>query len=459
MRQTGIFGIDIPQLSDKPDITVVSDAIDAVEKNSGGRIEHLKASFEGNNITLSSTVRDKQYTKYYEGLTVMFESPMTLNMSGTYTVSIYNLSQQPLKLKTRVVKGDVVMATWTEQDGFKVANIAGGGGSTSKISVTQNAHGFNFTAVTYDSQLAKYVPTDISKGVQCEGIAVNIDENTFDLYMEGFVDVDADVRDDQGEGFVSDEYYFASETVAGKMQKEKPTTIVQPLVYAIRLENSLKFYINVAQPHDITHTLLTQENMNSYGFASSADIENINMKDNKQQDWIVGFQNSIIKPDYQNEDIMTYIQDPGTKLLGKVYWDKSVIPPRPYWCANTNTDVSVTNNFRLISLDEIGNSIYRSTTYYSVVNNVTYTIRRAGPIIVYNAIGQLKGTFNGVTTLTTISDARFIPAATVLIHSIISGGLMLDGSVDNKGNITLRFDKPTTDPFVSIIGTGIKYVY
>lgn len=283
MRQTGIFGIDIPQLSDKPDITVVSDAIDSVEKNSGGRIEHLKASFSGNNITLNSTVRDKQYAKYYEGLTVMFESPMTLNTSGTYTVSIYNLPQQPLKLKTRVVKGDVVMATWTEQDGFKVANIAGGGGSTSKISVTQNDHGFNFTAVTYDIQLAKYVPTDISKGIQCEGIAVNIDKNTFDLYMEGFIDVDVDVRDDKGEGFASDEYYFASETVAGKMQKEKPTTIIQTLVYAIRLDNSLKFYINIGQPFDIVQSYITQDNMESFGIASIARVEKIGIELDKKQ--------------------------------------------------------------------------------------------------------------------------------------------------------------------------------
>lgn len=363
MRQTGIFGIDIPQLSDKPDITVVSDAIDAVEKNSGGRIEHLKASFEGNNITLSSTVRDKQYTKYYEGLTVMFESPMTLNMSGTYTVSIYNLSQQPLKLKTRVVKGDVVMATWTEQDGFKVANIAGGGGSTSKISVTQNAHGFNFTAVTYDSQLAKYVPTDISKGVQCEGIAVNIDENTFDLYMEGFVDVDVDVRDDKGEGFASDEYYFASETVAGKMQKEKPTTIVQPLVYAIRLETSLKFYINVSNPHDIRHTLLTQENMESYGFASSADVEEIKTKEE--------FNRKLIEANEGFKTGVKYIDEPGQKKMYGIYYDRSKEPFVPYIALVDNNDTELTQNFAIATVAEAAWRNYRDNIITMIGSNVT----------------------------------------------------------------------------------------
>ena len=40
-----------------------------------------------------------------------------------------------------------------------------------------------------------------------------------------------------------------------------------------------------------------------------------------------------------------FIQDIGTKIIGRIYFDIDVTPYTPYYCISTNTDVTVTSNF------------------------------------------------------------------------------------------------------------------
>ena len=46
MRKSDFYGVDVPELGDRADITVVSQAIIDGENNQSGRIEHLKATYQ-----------------------------------------------------------------------------------------------------------------------------------------------------------------------------------------------------------------------------------------------------------------------------------------------------------------------------------------------------------------------------------------------------------------------------
>lgn len=113
MRQSDVYKINVPELGDRSDITVVSDAILAGEKNTIGNVQWMKATNSGNIITLTSETRTAKMSKYYNGLAVQFVSPINITASSGAQIKIDNLNAQPFTTTNDIEVGSVVCAVYS----------------------------------------------------------------------------------------------------------------------------------------------------------------------------------------------------------------------------------------------------------------------------------------------------------------------------------------------------------
>lgn len=114
MKQTKNFNISVPELGDKPDITQVSDAIQALEDALAGTLEVMNAEIQGTKLTLTSGARATKRTKYYEGMAIKFVAPIQINPNTVTTVSVDGLSDQTLEIPYLVNAGDSVDIIYKE---------------------------------------------------------------------------------------------------------------------------------------------------------------------------------------------------------------------------------------------------------------------------------------------------------------------------------------------------------
>lgn len=108
MKQTKNFNISVPELGDRPDITQVSDAIQALEDALAGTLEIMNASIQGTLLTLTSGARTTQRTKYYNGMSIKFIAPAQINPNTITRAKVDGLSEQTLEIPYLVNVGDSV---------------------------------------------------------------------------------------------------------------------------------------------------------------------------------------------------------------------------------------------------------------------------------------------------------------------------------------------------------------
>lgn len=184
MRESNLYGVRVPELGDRADITVVSDAILSNEKDQSGKVENMKATISGNIIALVSEARTNKLKQYYNGLSIQFTSPANIGIGSTHKIKIDNLVEQPFTIKTALKVGDIVNATYG-QSGFvssttplhndsakKETNITAGKGLTGGGDLTTNR--------TIDIESAT------------DGIVVN--ENNIELNIYDGVDSESTTR-------------------------------------------------------------------------------------------------------------------------------------------------------------------------------------------------------------------------------------------------------------------------
>lgn len=121
MRKSEYYGVNVPELGDRADITVVSQAIIDSENNQSGKVENMKATVGGTIISLTSETRQDALLKYYNGLAVQFISPVNASAGSSYKIKIGNLTEQPYNNKVDIKVGDVVQAIYGNT-GFISAN-------------------------------------------------------------------------------------------------------------------------------------------------------------------------------------------------------------------------------------------------------------------------------------------------------------------------------------------------
>ena len=121
MRKSEYYGVNVPELGDRADITVVSQAIIDSENNQSGKVENMKATVSETIISLTSETRQDALLKYYNGLAVQFISPVNASAGSSYKIKIGSLTEQPYNNKVDIKVGDIVQAIYGST-GFVSAN-------------------------------------------------------------------------------------------------------------------------------------------------------------------------------------------------------------------------------------------------------------------------------------------------------------------------------------------------
>lgn len=148
-----------------------------------------------------------------------------------------------------------------------------GGGNGTVYEIVQNNHGFNFNAVSLDGLTNRWVLADKNTGA--DAVAIKIDDNKFQLLLNGQGVIPTSSRDDKGNEFIYDEYYFLSNTVNGAFQKDKPTYgLFQPLFHTRMVENKLVADVQIGDIHDLTQHIVDSETIKEFGIATEKDLLN-----------------------------------------------------------------------------------------------------------------------------------------------------------------------------------------
>lgn len=141
------------------------------------------------------------------------------------------------------------------------------GGQTDTMQFTQANHGFIFTAVTLDGATRKWVKAN--KYTSADGIAIKIDNDRFDVVTRGVVNIPTSARDDKGEPFVYDEYYFLSQEVDGGFSRTKNEIgTFQYLAHISEIDNKQVAYIDIGDSYDLDYEVVDTETADRVGIGT-----------------------------------------------------------------------------------------------------------------------------------------------------------------------------------------------
>lgn len=141
------------------------------------------------------------------------------------------------------------------------------GGQTDTMQFTQANHGFVFTAVTLDGATRKWVKAN--KYTSADGVAIKIDNDRFDVVTRGIVNIPTSARDDKGEPFVYDEYYFLSQEVDGGLSRTKNEIgTFQYLAHISEIDGKQVAYIDIGDSYDLDYEVVDTETADRVGIGT-----------------------------------------------------------------------------------------------------------------------------------------------------------------------------------------------
>lgn len=141
------------------------------------------------------------------------------------------------------------------------------GGQTDTMQFTQANHGFVFTAVTLDGATRQWVKAN--KYTSADGIAIKIDNDRFDVVTRGVVNIPTQARDDKGESFVYDEYYFLSQEVDGGLSRTKNEIgTFQYLAHISEIDGKQVAYIDIGDSYDLDYEVVDTETADRVGIGT-----------------------------------------------------------------------------------------------------------------------------------------------------------------------------------------------
>ena len=141
------------------------------------------------------------------------------------------------------------------------------GEQTDTMQFTQPNHEFVFTAVTLDGATRKWVKAN--KYTSADGIAIKIDNDRFDVVIRGVVNIPTSARDDKGEPFVYDEYYFLSQEVDGGLSRTKNEIgTFQYLAHISEIDGKQVAYIDIGDSYDLDYEVVDTETTDRVGIGT-----------------------------------------------------------------------------------------------------------------------------------------------------------------------------------------------
>lgn len=168
--------------------------------------------------------------------------------------------ETPVDLRARILNDEFdeevarVVKAVNDQAEVKIQEIRDMTYKGVKIRVAQTGHGFNFTPIALDRVSGRYVKA--SRLYPAEGMAVGVDDNTFEYMIHGILEIPAGAKDSSGNDFVVNEYYFMDDTKEGRVTPIKPSYIFQP-VFSVTVKDGVKVaLIAIDTPIDLTPRIL-----------------------------------------------------------------------------------------------------------------------------------------------------------------------------------------------------------
>lgn len=141
------------------------------------------------------------------------------------------------------------------------------GEQTDVMQFTQPNHEFVFTAVTLDGATRQWVKAN--KYTSADGIAIKIDNDRFDVVTRGVVNIPTSARDDKGEPFVYDEYYFLSQEVDGGFSRTKNEIgTFQYLAHISEIDGKQVAYIDIGDSYDLDYEVVDTETADRVGIGT-----------------------------------------------------------------------------------------------------------------------------------------------------------------------------------------------
>lgn len=228
------------------------------------------------------------------------------------------------------------------------------GGQTDSMQFTQANHGFVFTAVTLDGTTRQWKKA--TKDTGADAIAIRIDNDRFDVVIRGIVNIPTQARDDKGNPFVYDEYYFLSQNVAGGLARDKSSIgTFQSLIHVSELDGKQVAYIDVGTPTSLDYEVLDKETAQRIGIATDDDINALDEKitentDNINKNYELIESNTGLPFDPNIRDI----SDVGTKVKDICYLFEGEI----YKClVNTDATTPESDKFQPISNNKLSDRL------------------------------------------------------------------------------------------------------
>lgn len=353
MRKSEYYGVNVPELGDRADITVVSQAIIDSENNQSGKVENMKATVSGTIISLTSETRQDALLKYYNGLAIQFISPVDASAGSSYKIKIGSLTEQPYNNKVDIKVGDIVQAIYGST-GFVSANTpiprSSSVSSNSETTVAtskavkqaydKGKEGLDKAntkldagAVSVDYNTGKKIEDKIKEKLDKAAVINDLTTGGADkaLSAEMGKKLDADKPSKNKEETITNYWTFENKTPFIKFKKTEEQSLPSAGYSAFIGFGSS------ARPHELQINNLYDDGTVNI---KSADLKTENKNITKAI-------NEVYDNQLGNTGILEviYIQDSGTKTKGLGYVDK--ITKKVYLCINTNTDTSITSNFIL----------------------------------------------------------------------------------------------------------------
>jgi hypothetical protein len=218
---------------------------------------------QDNGIIPESTISINELTYgrwWTDNITTFLDTPINMldsDISGAVEVTI---SDNKKVFKFYTTNNKVFFKIETGTGYTKWALLAED--DNSSISFGFLGSDYKFTPIKWDSELLTYVKATSLTGA--DAISVNCDTNKGYIYYDSKVKIPTGSLDDKGNIFENGHYYFLSQTIDGKFQKELPTTgIWQPMFQVLEFNNELFAIIEIESLEDIT-PVLTDIHSNEY---------------------------------------------------------------------------------------------------------------------------------------------------------------------------------------------------
>lgn len=242
---------NVKSLATKNEQEIQTLSLDKVDKTNFVTLESKVSSLEGITSNISESKVDKtELLNYYnknetigkiaeELEKIVASAPGTLDTLKELADAINNdpnfANNIAVELTKKASKEELlILEKVLNSNSEEIAIIKG----QKFLTIEKTNHGFVFEPVFYTPE--GWVKVDVTKDQTAEGIAVKVDNNKFNVFFDGVINIPASYKDDSGSELSNGEIYSISKIGAGLVTKNIYNEGIVQSLYKVITENGVK---------------------------------------------------------------------------------------------------------------------------------------------------------------------------------------------------------------------------